>query len=142
MVMTTAYSMINVVAVVDGLPVLGLFDGDNAIQVSQGSDAGTMLVGADGSSLFSQSSDRSAQITIRLQHTSPTHRQMIEKWKAQRAGRIVGFPFSVIDGLSLEGGNADKCFIMKPSDDTKGKNASVREWIIVTGDWEPVGITE
>lgn len=134
---TTAYSMLNVTATLDGRTVLGLFDGDNALQVSQGVDVGTMLVGADGSSLFSQTADRSAQITLRLQHTSPTHRQLVQKWKAQRAGRLVGFPFDFIDSMSNEGGSADKCYVMRAPDDSKGNNATVREWVIVTGDWTP-----
>ena len=134
---TSAFSMLNVAATLDGRRVIGLFDGDNAVQVTQGADVGTLMVGADGSSLFSQTADRSAQITIRLQHTSPTHRQLIEKWRAQRAGRLVGFPFDVIDSGSNEGGSADKCYIMRAPDDTKGNNATVREWVIVTGDWNP-----
>lgn len=137
MAQTTAYSMLNVTATLDGRQVLGLFDGDNALQVTQGADVGSMLVGADGSSLFSQTADRSAQITLRLQHTSPTHRQLVEKWKSQRAGRVIGFPFAFIDGMSSEGGSADKCFVMRAADDTKGNNATVREWVIVTGDWTP-----
>ena len=134
---TTAYTMLNVTATLDGRAVLGLFDGDNALQVTQGADVGSMLVGADGASLFSQTADRSAQITLRLQHTSPSHRQLVEKWKAQRAGRLVGFPFDFIDAMSNEGGSADKCYIMRAPDDTKGNNATVREWVIVTGDWTP-----
>lgn len=133
---TSAYSMLNVAATLDGRAVIGFFDGD-AVIVEQGSDVGTLMVGADGSSLFSQSADQSARITIRLQHTSPTHRQLVEKWKAQRAGRMIGFPFDVIDALSKEGGSADKCFIAQAPTDTKAEEASVREWVIVTGNWVP-----
>jgi len=134
---TSAYSFLNVTATLDGRNVIGFFDGDNAIEVTRGADVGSLLVGADGSSIFSQSADRSAQITLRLQHTSPTHRQLMEKEKAQRAGRLVGFPFDFIDSLSKEGGSADKCFILQAPVDQKGTNATVREWVIVTGDWNP-----
>ena len=137
MAQTSAYSMLNVTATLDGVAVRGLFDGDDAITVTQGADVGTMLVGADGSSLFSQTADRSAQIMIKLQHTSPTHRQLIQRWKQQRAGRLTGFPFDLIEKDSGEGGTADKCFIMKAPADSKGKNAVVREWVLVTGDWTP-----
>ena len=137
MAQTSAYSMLNVTATLDGVAVRGLFDGDDAITVTQGADVGTMLVGADGSSLFSQTADRSAQISVKLQHTSPTHRQLIQRWKQQRAGRLKGFPFDLIEKDSGEGGTADKCFIMKAPADSKGKNAVVREWVLVTGDWTP-----
>lgn len=134
----SAYSMINVSATLDGRAVIGLFDGDNAIEVAPGADVGTMLIGADGSSLFSQTADKSAMITIRLQHTSPTHAQLHEKLKSQRAGRLKGFPFDFVDTMSNEGGNADKCFIQKAPTDSKGTNATVREWVLVTGEWNPL----
>lgn len=135
--MTIAYSMLNVTATLDGRRVIGLMDGDNAIQVSPGADVGTMLIGADGTPLFSQSADRSATITLRLKHNSPTHRQLVEKWRAQRSGRLIGFPFDVIDSGSNEGGTGTDCFITQAPDDTKGTNATVREWVIVTGNWTP-----
>lgn len=135
--MTIAYSMLNVQATLDGRTVLGLMDGDNAIQVTPGADVGNMLVGADGSYLFSQTADRSATITLRLKPNSPTHRLLIQKWKAQRAGRIKGFVFDVIDNGGNEGGTGNDCFIQKAADDVKGTNATVREWVLVSGDWTP-----
>lgn len=134
---TITYSMLNVAATLDGRRVLGLADGDNAIQVSPGVDVGALTVGADGTYLFSQSADRSATIVLRLKHNSPTHRQLIEKWRAQRAGRIVGFPFDVVDNASNEGGTGVDCFIQKAPDLQQGTNAQSREWTIVTGDWTP-----
>ncbi|GFO81223.1 MAG: hypothetical protein A49_08500 [Methyloceanibacter sp.] len=137
MAKTTAYSMINVQATLDGIAVRGFWDGDDAMTVTV-ADVGEMLVGAGGDSIFSQSADQSAEITIRLQHTSKTHEQLVKKWKQQRAGRLNGFPFDFIDKDSGEGGTADKCFISKAPDDQKGQNATVREWTLVTGDYEPL----
>lgn len=134
---TIAYSMLNVTATLDGRRVIGLMDGDNAIQVSPGADVGTMLIGADGTPLFSQSADKSAMITLRLKPNSPTHRQLTEKWKAQRGGVLRGFPFDVIDAGNNEGGNGTDCFVVTAPDDTKGTNATVREWVIVSGNWTP-----
>jgi hypothetical protein len=134
---TIAYSMLNVVATLDGRRVIGLMDGDNAIQVSPGADVGTMLIGADGTPLFSQSADRSATITLRLKPNSPTHRQLLEKWRAQRAGILRGFPFDIIDNGNNEGGTGTDCFVRTAPDDAKGTNATVREWVIVTGNWTP-----
>ena len=135
--MTIAYSMLNVTATLDGRRVVGLMDGDNAIQTSPGADVGTMLIGADGTGLFSQSADKSATITLRLKPNSPTHRQLVELWRAQRAGILRGFPFDVIDSGSNEGGNGTDCFITTAPDDSKGTNATVREWTIVTANWTP-----
>ncbi|UQS95085.1 tube protein [Pseudanabaena phage Pam3] len=132
-----AYSMLNVTATLDGRRVIGLMDGDDAITTSPGVDVGTMLVGADGSWLFSQTADKSATVVIKLKPNSPTHRQLTEKWMAQRAGRLVGFPFDFIDSASNEGGTGAEFFIQKAPDDSKGNNAVVREWTIVTGEWTP-----
>lgn len=137
MARSSAYSFLNVAATLDGLPVLGLWEGDDAIAVEQGADVGTGLVGADGASIFSQSANKSARVTIRLQHTSPTHRQLLQKWKQQRAGRLLPFPFDFIDKNSGEGGTADRCFILQAPADQKGVNASVRAWVLWTGEWEP-----
>lgn len=132
-----AYSMLNVVATLDGRLVIGLMDGDNAIEVAPGADVGTMLIGADGTPLFSQSADRSAQITLRLKPNSPTHRQLTEKLNAQRAGILRAFPFDIVDSGNNEGGTAVDCFVQQAPTDTKGTNATVREWVIVTGNWTP-----
>ena len=137
MAQSTAYSMINVAATLDGLAIHGLWDGDDAITVEQGADVGTGLIGADGSGIFSQSADASAQITIRLQHTSPTHAQLSRKLAQQRAGRLLAFPFDVKDKDSGEGGTADRCFIMQAPADSKGKNATVRAWVLWTAEWKP-----
>lgn len=135
----SAYSMVNVSATLDGRQILGLWDGDDAIVATPGADIGSMLIGADGSSIFSQSSDRSARISIKLMHTSPTHRQMMQKLKRQQQLGATGsaFPFSFMDSASGEGGSADKCYIMTAPVDGKGKNATVREWVLVTGEWNP-----
>lgn len=138
MAKSAAYSMINVSAVLDGLAVIGLWDGDDAVVVTPGVDIGTLLVGADGSSIFSQSADKSARISLKLQHTSATHRQLMQKLAQQRAGRLIGFTLDVKDIGSGEGGTTDQAFIATAPADSKGKNAVVREWVLVTGDWEPL----
>lgn len=137
MAQVSAFTFINVAATLDGLAVRGFYDGNDVVSVEQVDDVGSLLVGADGSALFSQFASRAAQITLRLQHTSPTHRQLINKWKQQRAGRMLAFPFTVTDTDSGEGGAADQCFVLQAPTDQKGKETEAREWVLVTGDWEP-----
>lgn len=132
---SSAYSMLNVVATLDGRRVIGHADGDNALQVSPGADAGTMMVGADGTTLFSGSADQSATITVRLKANSPTHRQLTQKYKAQKGGRIVAFPFDFIERMIGEGGSAAECFIQKAPDLSLGTAATVREWVLITGNF-------
>lgn len=133
----TAYSMINVVATVDRRPVIGLWDGDDAISVDRNADRGTGLIGADGAGIFSITADKSAAITLRLQHTSPTHRLLHQKLKQQQARGALfkGFSFSVKDLASGEGGASDRVFIQTAPSDGKGVNASVREWVLWAGEY-------
>lgn len=135
-----AYSMLNVTATLDGRRVIGFADGDDVVKVATAEDAGKMLVGADGTYLFSGTADRSAVITLKLKHNSPTHKQLIQKWKQQRAGRLIGFPFDVLDSLSNEGGTGIDCFIAKAPDDNKGTNATPREWVLACGSYDPNAI--
>lgn len=139
MAISSAYSFANVSATLDGRQVQGAWDGDDAIVVSPGADRGTGLIGADGSGIFSISADKSATISIKLMHTSPTHRLLMQKMKRQQAlgAGASSFPFQFMDTASGEGGSADKCFIMTAPADSKGKNAVVREWVLWAVEYNP-----
>lgn len=136
---TSAYGFQNVSASVDGQKVIGLWDGDDAIVVAHSTDKGTGLTGVAGDGIFSVSASRSATITLRLMHTSPTHRLLMQKLKRQQAlaSMSAAFPFSFMDAGSGEGGSADKVFIQGAPADQKGVNAVVREWVLWTADWNP-----
>lgn len=138
MAKSSAYSMKNVVVTVDGQAVIGFWDGDDAVTVDPLTDVGTLMVGADGSSIFSQHANEGATITLRLQHTSPTHRLLHQRWARQRAAGIRGlggFPVTVMDVDSGEGGATDQAFIQSGPADAKGVDAGSREWVLVTGQW-------
>lgn len=136
---SSAYSAKNVATTVDGQNVIGLWDGDDAITIEPLTEVGSMMVGADGSSIFSQSANEGATITLRLQHTSPTHRLLHQKWARQRARgvRVTGFPITIIDVDSGEGGSSDQVFIQAGPTDSKGVAATAREWVLVTGQYRP-----
>jgi Bacteriophage KPP10, Structural protein ORF10 len=139
MAKSSAYSIKNVAITMDGQNVTGLWDGDDAVQVAPVVDVGTLMIGADGSSIFSQHANEGATITLRLQHTSPAHRLLHQHLARQRAKgiRMVGFPISIIDIDSGEGGSTDQCFIQQMPTDGKGVNAAAREWVLVAGQWKP-----
>ena len=136
---SSAYSMKNVAITLDGMLVTGVWDGDDAVTVAPLADVGVMVVGADGSSIFSQTANEGATITLRLQHTSPAHRLLHQRWARQRARgvRLRGIPVTVIDVDSGEGGSTDQAFIQTAPTDSKGNAAVVREWVLVTGNWKP-----
>ncbi|MCD1645248.1 phage structural protein [Aurantimonas coralicida] len=137
MAQISSYGWKAVTAVLDGQNCSGFWEGDDAVVVSERDDVGTEIVGVDGSFIFSQNISNSKTITVRLMHTSPTHRLLIQKMKRQQAqagGK--GFPFSVQDRTSGEGGATTAAFIKMAPDDQKGRNASTRVWTLVCGDWE------
>lgn len=133
---TTAYSFEEVSLTIAGAETYGFFEGDDAVVVEEGADIGTGLVGADGSSIFSQSTDRSARITVRLQHTSPMHRYLTQMLARQRGGALDGVAVSVRDRRSNEGGACSQAYIQQAASDSKGGTATVREWVLWTGDWQ------
>ncbi|WP_019997254.1 phage structural protein [Aureimonas ureilytica] len=135
MAKSSVYSFLQTTVTVDGRKADGFWDGDDSISVTEGADIGTGLVGADGSSIFSQSADRSATIALRLQHTSPVHALLMRKLARQREGVIEGFPVTIIDRGSGEGGATDQAFIQQAPEVQKGTAATVREWQLWTGDW-------
>lgn len=136
---SSAYSIKNAVVTINGQAVNGLWDGDDPVSIAPLADNGVMMVGADGSSIFSQSANEAATITLKLQHTSPTHRLLHQILARQRAKgiRLSGFPITVVDIDSNEGGSTDQAFIQQMPTDQKGNAATEREWILVTGEWKP-----
>ncbi|WP_116082112.1 phage protein [Tropicimonas sp. IMCC34011] len=133
----TAYSFDQVSITLDGRTVRGMDEGDNAFEVAPMANRGEMRVGASGDSIFSGSTNKAARFTLRLMHTSPTHRQLMEKDVQSSAGVRRAFPLSFKDIGSGEGGSATGCWIEQAPTVQKGQNATVREWVIVAGDYAP-----
>ncbi|RIY00214.1 DUF3277 family protein [Aureimonas flava] len=132
----TSYSFANVAATLNGREVIGLWDGDDSITVEPGADVGTGLVGADGSTIFSQAVNNSARITLRVQHRSPIHNQLHRLLLAQQNGDMTGVPFTVRDSDSNEGGACDKAHIVQQPGSQNGVNAAVRTWVLWTGNYQ------
>jgi hypothetical protein len=137
---TTAYTLKNVTGVVNGQAVQGFWEGDDACSIEPIDAQGSMLIGADGDGIFSQFMHEAVRITLRLQHTSPTHRLLSQLMQRQRAqgNRLRGFPVSFVDADSNEGGATEQVFIETSPTDTKGKAATSRVWVLVTASWKPL----
>lgn len=132
-----AYSQKNVIVTIDGQRVQGFWDGDDAFSAEPVGDVGTLLTGADGVGLFSQRAGRPHTLTLRVQHTSATHKLLQQKWRRQQSGSVRSFPVTSMDVGSGEGGVAAECYIQSAPSDQKGVAATARVWVLVTPDWEP-----
>jgi hypothetical protein len=133
----TAYSFKNVVASLDGQRIVGGWDGDNTFEVAPVEDAGALLMGAGGDSLYSVFAGNAVVVTLRLMHTSPAHELLLQKLAEIKAEspRMDGFALSIKDIRSNDGGSASRCYIQGRPTNGYGKNASVREWKLIAGDW-------
>lgn len=134
----TAYSFKNVVAALAGQRVTGFWEGDNAVEIAPVEDAGQIMMGADGDSLYSVYAGNAVMITLRVQHTSPAHELLLQKLAEIKADtpRMTGFPISIKDVRSNDGGSASRCYVQGRPTHGFGKAASVREWKLVATDWK------
>ena len=135
----TTYSLADWTGTLDGLQVQGLADGDDAIMVSYNSEAGSRQVGVSGDTVFSQSMDRSATITLKLLVSSSTHRRLSQKIAMKQSGvKVPAFPFSCKNSGTGEGGSATSCNITGVPDLTEGATAGTRTWVLSAGEWRPL----
>lgn len=131
----TVYSFADVVATIDGRPVQGLWEGDDAIQIEDMEDFASAIEGVDGDVLVSIGAGDTKRITLRLMQTSPTHRWLMNRIATIRAGRTVPFAMSIRDTRTGEGGSSAKCMILTRPTQSYGRNAEAREWTIVAAAW-------
>lgn len=131
------YHFPNVTTTVNGIAVRGFFEGDNAVEVAPGSDAATMLVGADGDATYSFTADTSAMITLRLKPDSPMNAVLQNLLARAKAGALPnGFPIAVRNTGNGEGGAAAEAHVLTVATRAFGTNATVREWTIGANGWE------
>lgn len=132
----TAYSFKNVVVEIDGRPITGFWEGDDAVVIERNTDNGTPVVGVDGDATVSISADDSVQITLRLQPNSEANRVLQNKFLQNRAGRARPFAVSIRDTGNGEGGSAARAIVMQDPGAQFGGTASAREWVIFANPWK------
>lgn len=131
----TLYSFLNVKATLNGREIVGLWEGDDAIEVEERSQVANDLVGADGAAIVSVTADQSVYVRIRLQPNSPFHRYLDQQYRILKKGRLRPMSFSVRDTGNGEGGSSSQCVIRGMATKQFGVNASVREWELYCQGW-------
>lgn len=130
--LSTTYYFGNCTGTLNGREIIGFWEGDDVVQVEPGADVASMLIGADGSGIVSQSVNNSARITLRVQHRSPIHNQLHRQLLAQQSGNMDGISFTFRDGDSNEGGACDRAWVVQQPGSQHGVNAAVRTWVLGT----------
>ena len=125
---------------IDGVQAMerGFWDGDDVVSVEHTMDKATLVEGADGPSISSASASRGATITLRLQPSSAIHALLLRRNERQQNGISTPIAFSYVDRTNGEGGSADICYIRTAPGSQVGRNATVRTWVLHTGDWKPL----
>jgi len=126
----TTYSFDKVAVNVDGVTIEGFWEGDDAVTVEDGADITTSSVGAGGEAIVSVSTDQSAIIKIKLQHTSTGHSKLtsLHQHFKESGGKV--FSVGVNDIGTGEGTYASNCVMKEAPTRGLGQNASMREWTI------------
>lgn len=131
----TVYSFKNVAVTVDGSPVTGFWEGDDAVQINPRADNATEVVGVDGTATVSISADDSVFIVLKLQANSPMNTVLNNKFRQMRNGMAYPFAISVRNTGNGEGGSSAYCVVKKAPPAQFGEKASAREWTLFASPW-------
>lgn len=131
MAAVATYAFKDVVVLVNGVPITGFADGNDAITVERDRDAFSKLVGADGDVMAIRSADRSGMATLKLLQSSISNAYLTTLIKVQDAGLLAPVSFSVKDANGLDLILAEAAFVAGPPRAIYGAEHNAREWKIV-----------
>jgi hypothetical protein len=131
MAAVATYAFKDVVVLVNGVPITGFADGDDAISVQRDVPAFTKRVGADGDVLALKSADRSGMATFKLLQSSLSNTTLTALLKIQDAGVLAPIAFSVKDLNGLDLVIAEAAFVEGPPTMVWGAGHNAREWKLV-----------
>jgi hypothetical protein len=137
----TLYAFENVTLTIDNRPVVGFWEGDDAIQVERDPDLGSVQTGADGASVVSITAAETATLTIRLMPNSAMNSYLTQAVKQMRAGSPRVLSVAIRDSATGEGGGCTSAIITKEPGKSFGATASSREWTIFCNCWHENDIT-
>lgn len=117
---------------INNVPVTNFAPGDDAFKAERLADNASHEVGVDGHMVVSLSADKSGQVTIKLQQTSPTNAYLNKITTGQDF--MEGFvPVTVehADTYRMDTMGSSLGYVKKHPDYVRGAKAGVVEWIII-----------
>jgi len=130
----SSYSAQNVNVNFLGHNFTGFADGDDAIKFERSVQSMTKLVGMQGDGVFTQSADKSGQVTIKLLQNSRTNKFLTNKQAATEAGVIASGPMIMTEAGSDARASCMRTVIQGPAPMTRGAGHNVVEWVFITMD--------
>lgn len=127
-----AYSFLDLVCIVAGIPLYGFADGNDAIIVKRRNPVGTLTVGSDGFGTFAKNADKSYEITIKLMDTSPSNAVLQDILDTSDFIGTVFVPVQIQNLSALDSVNCAGATVSVQPDLQAGKDSNVREWVLVT----------
>lgn len=115
---------------INNTPVTGFPDGD-MVTITRNEDLTTEMVGTKGSVTRAINRNATATITLRLQHTSPFVKDMVELGIADAYSGVPPIlNFTVYDPSSSDQIYAAQCWIKSDTDHAWGSETGVREYTL------------
>lgn len=130
----TTYSAAAVTCMVGSHVVEGLGTGDDAIMVTMSEDMMSKNVGIKGDVTFSQATDRSGEVTIRLLAGASSNEFLTAKCEATASGTVFSAPIIITESGSNSKVTANKCVILRMPDFQRGTTAAELEWQFLAAD--------
>ena len=128
------FSFSNLVTLINGVELSNFAEGDDVITIMRRNDSASDSVGADGKMMVSISSDKSGELTFKLQQTSPSNKFLTGLIALQENGADTFIPVNVLvqDTFRKDLATGTVGYIKKLPDVQRGHVAGVQEWTIVT----------
>lgn len=130
---TRTYDPAGIIFTFGGILISG-YAPDTFITATRNSDAFTLQVGAGGQTCRSRSQDKSGTITVSLMQSSPTNDVLsaladIDEKTGSGLGAVL---IKDVNGTTVI--SAENAWIKKKPEAPFAKEASIREWVIETGE--------
>lgn len=117
---------------INGVPVTNWAGGDDAFKAERLTDNASHDVGVDGHMVVSLSADKSGQVTIKLQQTSPTNSFLNKVTLGQDfMESFVPVTIEQADTYRLDSVGSTAGYVKKHPDYVRGAKAGVVEWIFI-----------
>lgn len=129
------YSFALVAVTIDGALIQGFAEGDDAVVIEPFKDAGTPVVGADGTAIVSLSASEAAYFRIKVYPLAPINRVLENKMKRYSAGIVAPMTIGFVDTTTGERASCTNAIITKRPSINHGENVSEREWEIFCPCW-------
>jgi len=110
-----------------------VIQGDDAVTVKYRTDRGMDKVGADGKMAMAISADRSCEVSIKLQQTSPSNKVLNDLLGVQNSGAAGFAPLQMLaqDNYRRDQWTGINGYIKTAPDIARGAGLNDQEWVLV-----------